>query len=108
LESGTSGVVNVFWQLVFLVLWLLRTLLLARLIVDMVRVFARSWLPTGRSAIAVESVYMVTDPPVRALRKVIPMVRIGGVALDLSLLILLLLLGWVLMPIVETLAIRSL
>ena len=31
---------------------------------------------------------IVTDPPVKALRRVIPPVRLGGVALDLSVLVL--------------------
>jgi YggT family protein len=99
--------VNLFWQLLYLLLWLMQLLLLWRLILEMVRVFARSWIPTGRSAIAVEGVYTVTDPPVRLLRRIIPNVRLGGVALDLSLLILLLLIGWVLLPIVSNLALNS-
>ncbi len=96
-----------FWQLLYVVLWLLQLLLILRLILDLVRVFARGWLPAGRSAIAVESVYMATDPPVRLLRRIIPMVRLGGVALDLSLFILLLLLGWVLLPVVSSLALNA-
>ncbi len=40
-------------------------------------------------AIALESVYTVTDPPVRALRRVIKPIRIGGVGLDLSIMVLL-------------------
>jgi hypothetical protein len=44
---------------------------------------------------------------VRLLRRIIPNVRLGGVALDLSLLILLLLIGWVLLPIVSNLALNS-
>ena len=98
---------NLFWQLLFLLLWLMRLVLTMRLILEMVRVFARTWIPSGRSAIAVESVYMVTDPPVKLLRRIIPTVRLGGVALDLSLIILLLLIGWVLLPIVANLAVNS-
>jgi YggT family protein len=40
-------------------------------------------------AIALESVYTMTDPPVRALRRVVKPIRIGGVGLDLSIMILL-------------------
>ncbi len=69
--------------------------------------FARSWMPSGRSAIAVESVYTATDPPVKALRRLIPMVRIGGVALDLSLIILFLVLSWLLLPLVASLAVAA-
>jgi YggT family protein len=65
--------------------WLLLT---ARIVVELVRAFARDWRPGGGVAIALESVYTVTDPPVRLLRRVIPMVRIGGVGLDLSITVL--------------------
>ncbi|WP_111765056.1 YggT family protein [Nakamurella deserti] len=99
---------NIFWQIVYLVLWAFYMLLIGRLLLEFVRMFARSWMPSGRSAIAVESVYTVTDPPVKALRRLIPMVRIGGFALDLSLIILFLVLSWLLLPLVASLAISAL
>nr|WP_221316663.1 YggT family protein [Saccharopolyspora gloriosae] len=67
--------------------WLLLT---ARIVIELVRVFARDWRPAGGVAIALESIYTVTDPPIRLLRRVIPTVRIGGVGLDLSIMVLLL------------------
>lgn len=67
--------------------WLL---LVARIVVELVRAFARDWRPGGGVAIALETIYTVTDPPVRLLRRVIPTVRIGGVGLDLSIMVLLL------------------
>ncbi|ASO19461.1 YggT family protein [Actinoalloteichus hoggarensis] len=67
--------------------WLL---LMARIVVELVRSFAREWRPAGGVAVALETIYTVTDPPVRALRRVIPTVRIGGVGLDLSIMVLLL------------------
>jgi YggT family protein len=67
--------------------WLLLT---ARIVVELVRAFAHDWRPVGGVAIALESIYTVTDPPVRLLRRVIPTVRIGGVGLDLSIMVLLL------------------
>ncbi|MBV9012247.1 MAG: YggT family protein [Pseudonocardiales bacterium] len=66
--------------------WLLLT---ARIVVELVRTFARNWQPVGGVAIALESVYTMTDPPVRALRRVVKPIRIGGVGLDLSMMILL-------------------
>jgi YggT family protein len=65
--------------------WLLLT---ARIVVELVRAFARDWRPGGGVAIALESVYTVTDPPVRLVRRVIPIVRLGGVGLDLSITVL--------------------
>ncbi|MDF9716564.1 YggT family protein [Nocardioides sp. ChNu-153] len=60
-----------------------------RFVVDWVQVFARSWEPKGVVLVVLEVVYSVTDPPIKALRKVIPPLRLGGVALDLSFLIVL-------------------
>ncbi|MCP2236577.1 YggT family protein [Prauserella halophila] len=76
----------VFYWLLFVV-WLL---LMARIVVELVRAFAREWRPEGGVAVAVESIYTVTDPPVKLVRRVIPVVRIGGVGLDLSIMVLLL------------------
>nr|WP_207630843.1 MULTISPECIES: YggT family protein [unclassified Actinopolyspora] len=67
--------------------WLL---LIARIVVELVRAFARDWRPGGGVAIVLETIYTVTDPPVRLLRRVIPTVRIGNVGLDLSIMVLLL------------------
>jgi YggT family protein len=100
--------VNIFWQIVYVVLYLFYLLLVGRLLLEFVRMFARSWMPSGRSAIAVESVYTVTDPPVKLLRRLVPTVRIGGVGLDLSLIVLFLILTWLLLPLVRTLAINAL
>ncbi|MEU6647478.1 YggT family protein [Saccharomonospora sp. NPDC046836] len=67
--------------------WLLLT---ARIVVELVRAFARDWRPAGGVAVTLETIYTVTDPPVRLLRRIIPIVRIGGVGLDLSIMVLLL------------------
>ena len=62
-------------------------LLWIRFIVDWVQVFARRWEPRGILLVLLEGVYTATDPPIMALRRVIPPLRIGSVALDLSFLI---------------------
>jgi YggT family protein len=58
-----------------------------RFVVDWVQIFARSWTPRGVLLVALEIVYSITDPPIKALRRVIPPLRIGSVSLDLSFLI---------------------
>ena len=78
-------------QILVLVLWLFFVLLIARLVLDYVQMFARSWRPTGPLLVVAEVVYTITDPPLRALRKVIPPLRIGSVSLDLSFLVLIVL-----------------
>lgn len=74
----------------YYVLFAFWLLLVARVVVELVRAFAREWRPAGGVAVTLESIYTVTDPPVRLLRRLIPMVRIGGVGLDVSIMVLLL------------------
>lgn len=76
--------------LIYYLLFFFWLLLAARIVVEMVRSFARQWRPAGPPAVALEVVFTVTDPPVRLLRRVIPVVRIGGVGLDLSIMVLVL------------------
>lgn len=65
-------------------------LVIARFVVDWVQLLARQWQPRGAIAVLCEVIFSVTDPPLRALRKVIPPIRLGGVMLDLSAMVLLL------------------
>ncbi len=74
-------------QVVQIVLWSFIALLWVRFVVDWVQVFARAWSPRGALLVVLELVYSVTDPPIKALRKVIPPLRIGNFALDLSFLL---------------------
>ena len=73
-------------SVLLLIFWLL---LLARLVFDLVQAFARDWRPRGPLLILLEAIYTVTDPPLRALRRVIPPLRLGQIQLDLAFLILL-------------------
>lgn len=78
---------TVFWTILtyaFFVYWLL---LLARLVVELVRSFARDWRPKGVAVIVIEAVFTVTDPPIKLLRRLIPPLPLGPVRLDLSLMI---------------------
>jgi YggT family protein len=82
--------VSIIGQVLATVLWLYWLILIARLILDFVRIFARSWEPRGPILLIAEFVYSITDPPLRALRKVIPPLRLGTVSLDLAFLVLIL------------------
>jgi YggT family protein len=62
--------------------------LIGRLIIDWIQVFSRDWRPTGVVLVLAEAVYSVTDPPLKALRRVIPPLRLGAVQLDLAFLVL--------------------
>lgn len=62
--------------------------LFARLVLDYVLMFSRSWTPTGFMLVIVDAVFRLTDPPLKALRRVIPPLRLGQVSLDLSFIVL--------------------
>lgn len=62
--------------------------LLARLILDYVRMFNRGWQPKGLILWFAEIVYSLTDKPLNALRRFIPPLRIGQISLDMSFLVL--------------------
>jgi YggT family protein len=77
-----------FWSVVAFVLYVYLLLILARIVIDVTRQFARSWRPVGVTAVGLELVYASTDPPVKLLRRLIPPVRLGSLSLDLSIMIL--------------------
>lgn len=76
--------------LLALLLYLFLILMFARLVLDWVQVLAREWQPRGPVLVVAEVVYSITDPPLRALRRVIPPLRIGQISLDLAFLVLML------------------
>jgi YggT family protein len=79
--------VQIAGQVIEGLLWFFIALLWIRFVVDWVQVFARSWSPQGPMLVVLEVVYSVTDPPIKALRRVIPPLRLGTIVLDLSFLI---------------------
>ena len=78
---------HVVGQATHAVLWVFIALMWVRFVVDWVQVFARSWTPSGVLLVVLEFVYSVTDPPIKALRRVVPPLRIGTFSLDLSFLL---------------------
>jgi YggT family protein len=80
--------VNVVWQVLYIVLYCFLGILLARLVMDWVRQLARDWQPGRAMIVVLECIYTITDPPLKFLRRHIPPLRLGSVALDLSFLVL--------------------
>jgi YggT family protein len=74
--------------LLYFVVWVFFLLLIGRLVLDWIQAFAREWRPKGVVLVLAELIYSATDPPLRALRRVIPPLRIGQVQLDLAFMIL--------------------
>ncbi len=75
--------------ILYTLLGIFLVLMLIRLVVDWVQVFARSWTPKGPVLFVLEIVYSITDPPILFVRRFIPPLRIGAVAIDTSFLIVL-------------------
>jgi YggT family protein len=72
-----------------LILFLFFLLLMVRLVVEWVQMFARSWRPRGPVLVVLEIVYTITDPPILLVRRFVPPLRLGSVMLDTSFLIVL-------------------
>ncbi|HEY7324760.1 MAG TPA: YggT family protein [Streptosporangiaceae bacterium] len=79
---------NIFRDVAFYALSVYLVLLIGRMILSWIQVYARTWSPRGVLLVIAEGVYSATDPPLRFLRRYIPSVRLGSVALDLSFILL--------------------
>ena len=90
---------SVTMQVVYLLLYTFILILLSRFVMGAVLQYGRRWQPGRGAAAALEVVWSVTDPPLNALRRVIPPLRIGTVSVDLASLVLLVIL-FVLMNVV--------
>lgn len=75
------------WWVLNVYVWVL----LARIILSWLPMVAPSWQPKGIVLVLLELIYTLTDPPMKALSRVLPPVRLGNVSLDLSVLVLLVL-----------------
>lgn len=78
----------ILFRLAYYVVFFFFIFLIIRLVFDWILVFAREWRPRGVVLVVAETVYSATDPPIKALRRLIPPVRIGNISLDLAFLLL--------------------
>ena len=70
------------------VLTIYLVILVGRMIFGWVQVFAREWRPSGILLVVAEGIFTATDPPLKFLRRFIPPLRLGMVAMDLSFMVL--------------------
>jgi YggT family protein len=68
-------ILSLVLTLYFFIMW-------GRFILDLVQSFNRSWRPQRVLLVVAEFVYTVTDPPIKAVRRVLPPLRLGPVMLD--------------------------
>ena len=69
--------------------------LMARFVFELVRSINRGWRPRGLLLVLVESLYTITDPPLKALRRIVKPVRAGAIVFDLSWTVLLFIVLWI-------------
>ncbi len=75
--SVITGVIGFLLGVFLVLMW-------ARFIFDLVSNFVRGWRPRGVALVVAELTYTVTDPPIRAVRRVLPPLRLGAVSLDFA------------------------
>ena len=79
---GILKVVLIYLLTIYLVI------LIARMVISWIQMFARQWVPTGILLVIAEGIFTATDPPLKFLRRYIRPLRIGTVAIDLSFMVL--------------------
>lgn len=78
-----------FGAILYALVGLYMLAVIIRIIIEMVQAFSKHFDPPTWFTLAAEPVFVITDPPVKALRKLIPPLRMGGgVGLDVSVLVL--------------------
>lgn len=71
------NVIYVALLIVFVAMW-------ARFVFDWMLVLNPGWRPRGFVVVVAELSYTITDPPIKAVRRVIPPLQLGSIRLDLA------------------------
>ena len=79
-----------FGAIIYSLVGLYSLLVIVRIIIEMVQAFSKQFDPPHWFIMVAEPIFRMTDPPVNALRKLIPPLRLGGsgVGLDVSVIVL--------------------
>jgi len=83
-ETTIEGPLSAIFGLLYLIVFLFFISLIIRLVLDWIQIFSHDWRPRGAVLLLAEGVYSVTDPPLRALRRVVPPLNLGAIRLDLA------------------------
>ncbi|GAB3606666.1 YggT family protein [Conyzicola nivalis] len=76
--------VSVIATIIYVALNIFVVVMWARFVLDLVAMLARDWRPRGFVLVLAELAYTITDPPVKAVRKIVPPLRAGGIQIDFS------------------------
>lgn len=80
-------------SVLYVVIQIFVLILIARIVVEMIQSFSRNFQPPRWFIYIAEPLFVITDPPVKALRRVIPPLRLGNVSLDMSVIVLFIILS---------------
>lgn len=72
-----AGILYTALLIYLLIMWV-------RFVLDIVRAVNRQWRPGGFILVVSEVAYLLTDPPIRLVRRLVPPIRAGGMALDFA------------------------
>jgi len=79
-----SSVVGLIASILNVAVLLYILVLFTRLVLEYIPMFNREWRPRGAMLVVAEVTYTLTDPPIRLLRRFIPPLRFGGIAIDFA------------------------
>jgi len=96
-------IVHLVATIVYIALFVFFLLMWARFIFDLTQSVSRSYRPRGVLLFLAEATYTTTDPPIKTIRRVLPPIRLGSVALDFGWSIVMLLVV-ILMSVASTLS----
>jgi YggT family protein len=97
---------SVILQVLYIMLHLFVLVLITRFVMMYVMQYGRRWQPGRGAEATLELLWSVTDPPLKALRRMFPPLRIGTVAVDLSSIVLLVILFVLMNVVVQPLILR--
>lgn len=98
-----SILVSLLGAVLYVILQIFVLILIARIVIEMIQAFSRNFQPPRWFIYIAEPLFVVTDPPVKALRRVIPPLRLGNVSLDMSIIVLFIILSILRVIVVQTL-----
>jgi len=82
--NQTVSAITAVKTVLYLVVFLFFVALIVRFVFDWIQYFSREWRPRGPVLVFAEGAYSATDPAVKALRRLLPPLPLGGVRLDLA------------------------
>ena len=96
---------ELLWTVLYVAVLLFMVLMFVRLVLEYVQMFAREWRPRGIVLVLAEATYTVTDPPIKAVRRIVPPLSLGGLRIDLAFMVVMVL-AWILLGVLSALAAR--